>query len=330
MRVCVVGGTGNISLSFVRLLLEQGHEVTCFNRGQTPGLPDGARLLKGDRADTAAFEATMQREKFDAAIDMICFNADQARSDLRAFAGIGHFVMCSTVCTYGVEYDWLPVTEDHPLRPNGAYGRNKAAADAVFLEAYYRDGFPVTIIKPSTTYGPKLGLLRQVAWEFSWLDRVRRGLPLLVAGDGAALHQYLYVDDAAPAFVHVLGRARCRGQVYNVMRDDYHSWADYHRTAMRVIGREVELVGVPVADLAALDAKRFGGCRDWFGHSSYFSNAKLRRDVPEFHPRVALADGMARVLEVMDREGRVPDARRETWEDAIIATQRRVRDTKLI
>jgi hypothetical protein len=35
--------------------------------------------------------------------------------------------------------------------------------------------FPVTIIKPSSTYGPQMGLLRQVAWEFSWIDRVRKG-----------------------------------------------------------------------------------------------------------------------------------------------------------
>jgi hypothetical protein len=32
----------------------------------------------------------------------------------------------------------------------------------------------VTIIEPSTTYGPMHGMLRQIAWEFSWIDRVRK------------------------------------------------------------------------------------------------------------------------------------------------------------
>ena len=106
MRVCVVGGTGNISTSFVRLLLELGHEVTCFNRGKSPGLPSGAKVIVGDRANEPAYEAAMQAQKFDAAIDMICFNAAQAASSIRAFRGEKHFVHCSTVCTYGVAYDW--------------------------------------------------------------------------------------------------------------------------------------------------------------------------------------------------------------------------------
>ncbi len=39
MKIGIVGGTGNISQPIVRLLLEQGHEVVCFNRGQITKLP---------------------------------------------------------------------------------------------------------------------------------------------------------------------------------------------------------------------------------------------------------------------------------------------------
>src|SRR5260221_4398783 len=124
MKVVVVGGTGNISTSIVRVLLEQGHDVACFNRGQRGMLPKGARLIQGDRANAAEFERAMQQEQFDAAIDMICYNAEQAHSSIRAFRGLRHFVQCSTVCTYGVQYDYLPAKEDHPLRPITDYGRN--------------------------------------------------------------------------------------------------------------------------------------------------------------------------------------------------------------
>ena len=116
MKICVVGGTGNISTSFVKLLLEQGHDVTCFNRGQRGPVPDGARVIFGDRANREDFEQKVQQERFDVAIDMICFSAEDAQSDLRAFRGVSHFVQCSTVQTYGLEMDWLPATEDHPLR----------------------------------------------------------------------------------------------------------------------------------------------------------------------------------------------------------------------
>src|SRR5215468_8883043 len=230
MKICVVGGTGHISTTLVQVLVAQGHAVTCFNRGQRAPIPAGVRLIKGDRQERQLFERKMREERFDVAIDMICFTQEDALSSVRAFPDVQHFVQCSTVCTYGIEYERLPVTEEHPLRPCTPYGQHKAEADAVFLEAYERQGFPVTILKPSTTYGPKQGLLRQIAWEFSWIDRIRKGKPLLVCGQGDALHQHLHVEDAARGFAQVLGQAQCLGQTYNLVGEPPITWAAYHRT----------------------------------------------------------------------------------------------------
>lgn len=318
MRVCIVGGTGNISTSIVHLLLQNGHDVTIFNRGKSDEQPEGVRSIKGDRNDREDFEKRMQAEKFDAAIDMICFNAEDARSSIRAFRGAGQFVMTSTVCTYGVDYDWFPTTEDHPLKPITAYGRDKAAADSVFLEAYFREGFPVTIIKPSTTYGPKQGMVRQVAWDFSWIDRIRKGKPILVCGDGNALHQHLHVDDAAKAFVGVLGKNNSIGQIYNLVKRGFITWADYHRTAMKVLGRDVELIGVPFSILRQMDIPGFDICEEIFAHHVYYSAEKLFRDVPEFQPTITLEEGMSSVFQMMEVQGRIPDSSEMDWEDRII------------
>jgi nucleoside-diphosphate-sugar epimerase len=313
MRICVGGGTGNISTSLVTLLLKQGHEVTCFNRGRSGEVPEGAGWIQGDRRDRAAFERTMQGQPFDAA------------SRVRAFPHVQHVVQCSTVCTYGIALDWMPVTEDHPLRPTTAYGQHKAQADTVFLEAYDRQGFPVTIVKPSTTYGPKQGLLRQIAWDFSWIDRIRKGKPLLSCGDSNAVHQHLHVDAAAVGFAHIIGRKHCIGQIYHLVDRGCITWAAYHRTAMRVLGRQVGLVGVPLAELMALNVPNVESCRDVFAHHAYDSAEKLFRDVPEFCPVVSLEEGMQQVIEAMDRAGRIPNSDLEDWEDRILAAQRQVR-----
>ncbi len=324
MKVGILGGTGNISTSIVKTLLRLGHDVTCVNRGQGGPVPEGARWLQIDRHDQDDFEESMQRERFDAAIDMICFTAGEAASSVRAFRDVGLFVQCSTVCTFGIDYDWLPASEDHPLRPITDYGRNKAAADAVYLEAHYRDGFPIVIIKPSTTYGPQQGLVRQIAWDYSWLDRIRKGKPILVCGDGNALHQFLYVDDAALAFAGLLDKPQCIGQTYNLVRREFMTWADYHRVAMEVLGRSVELVGVPFANLQAYHIPEFDICEEIFAHHVIYDPQKLFRDVPEFQPSVSLAEGMAQVIEAMDREGQIPDSDEIEWEDAIIAAQKTV------
>lgn len=329
MRVVIIGGTGNISLSITRLLLQQGHEVTCYNRGKRGTLPEGAQELIGDRHDRAAYEATMQQMQFDAAIDMICFNREEAESNLRAFKRVKHFIQTSTVCTYGVDYDWLPVTEDHPLRPITKYGREKVEADNVYLAAYYRDGFPVTIIKPSTTMGPQQGLFRQIGIEYSWIDRVRKGKPILICGDGKALHSFLHVDDAAPAYAGVLGREKCIGQVYNMVKRGFNTWVDYHQAAMKVIGRKVELVGISLADIQAVGVPNSAICEEIFAHNCYYSAEKLFRDVPEFQPTRSLDDIVHDLITAMDARGDIPNSDDIYWEDDLIAALRGVRAVKI-
>ena len=94
MRVAIVGGTGHISGSIVKFLLEMGHEISCFHRSHTDDLLDSVEQILGDRNDRDTFEAAAQTGNFDAAIDMISFNADDAASSLRAFAGVKHFIHC--------------------------------------------------------------------------------------------------------------------------------------------------------------------------------------------------------------------------------------------
>lgn len=326
MKICIVGGTGNISQAVVKLLLEHGHEVILFNRGQSAKAPEGVRVINGSRHNREDFEQKMQAEKFDAAIDMICFNAEDAASSVRAFRGVGWFVQTSTVCTYGIQYDYLPVDETHPLRPNTEYGRNKAAADHVYLEAYHRENFPVVIIKPSTTYGPVQGMLRQICWDFSWIDRVKKGKPVLVCGDGFAIHQHLHVDDIARAFVGVIGKERTLGQTYNAVDRGFITWLDYHKLANKVLGKEVELVGAPFEDLKRFNVPNMGILADEFAYNDYYSPEKLFRDVPEFNPRISLEQGMTQVFDVMGREGRIPNSDELTWEDEIVAKYRKLFD----
>ncbi len=320
MKVCIVGGTGNISSAIVSQLLSAGHDVTVFNRGESRQAPEGVRHIKGDRHDRPAFEAAIQKGGFDVGMDMICFTPEDAASSVRAFRGVKQFINTSTTTTYGIRYDYLPADETHPLRPISDYARNKVAADAVYLEAYYREGFPVTILKPSTTYGPMHGMLRQIAWEFSWIDRVRKDKPVIICGDGNALHQHLHVDDAARAYVGVLGKDRCIGQTYNVVDRGFITWADYHQLANDVLGHDVELVHIPLNYLRRMDIPNFGLCEDIFAHHIYYSSEKLFRDVPEFQPRVSIREGMQQVFAAMDREGRIPNSDEVDWEDKIIAS----------
>ena len=320
-RVVIVGGTGNISTSIVRLLVKKGYQVTCFNRGknQQEALPSAVRMMTGDRKDRDAFEKAMQAERFDYAIDMICFDKDDAESDVRAFAGVEQFIMCSTVCTYGVSYDYLPVDERHPLRPVTPYGIHKAEADQVFLRAYREQGFPVTIIKPSTTYGNQVGLHSCVGISNLWIDRARKGKPLLLSGNGVTPHQFLHVDDAAKGFVGALGRPHCIGEIYNLVQEGFTDWKTYYQTGLHVLDCEAELVCAPLDLLESLGYGDKGPGCEIFAYPTIYDCRKIFRDIPEFRPTVELEDGMRAVIAYNDAHGLIPNCDDYPMDDRLIA-----------
>jgi len=326
MQVLIIGGTGTISRAIVQALLRKGHDVTLFNRGQrVEPPPPEVRLLRGDRRDQAAFAATLGAHRFDAAIDMISFSAEDAAATLRALGGrVGHLVHCSTVMTYGPPFTGLFQDEAAPLngRHDGGYGAGKVAADELLLRAHAEDGVPVTIVKPSFTYGPGGNLWRQVDWGADWIDRLRKGKPILSAGDGLNAFQFLPAADAGAAFAGILGRPASVGQVYNLVNPEPLTWDEWHRAAAAALGVTAEIVHAPQDLLIAIDPDRYGGLRRNFGHAQVFSGAKLAQLLPEWRPRVPRQEAITATIAWMDQHRRVANSDEDTLEDRIIAAMR--------
>ncbi len=326
MRVCIVGGTGNISTGIVKALLGFGYEVTAFTRRQKESrLPDGVRYLVGDRRDRRAFEEAMQAECFDAAIDMISFNVEDAASALRAFRDVKHLIHCSTVCTFGGPLPSVPANEVTPLRPINEYGRGKAAADALLLAASVRGEIPVTVFKPASTWGHGMAVIRQLAFDLTWIDRLRKHKPIIVSGDGENLWSLCHSDDAGVAFAAAVDREVCKGQDYIVTRPDYITWQDYHERINRVLDSRSEIVHIPAATLLASSmGPRCGLLISQTQWNQCYDVSKLQRDIPEFQPRIDLEDGIAANVAWMDGHGMVENSDADETEDCLIAAQRAV------
>ena len=320
MKICIVGGTGNISSSIVDLLIKNKHEVVCFNRGLRGSLPKNVRLIKGDRSDFKNFEKKIQKENFDVALDMLCFNHLEAKSSIEAFKGVKHYIMCSTVVTYGNKNISTEVNENFPTQPYDSYGHYKAEAELIFKEEFEKKSFPVTIVKPSTVYGPNSGLLRQVgSTDFSWIDRIKKGKPLIIADDGSIRHQFLHADDAALAFEGILGKKHCIGQNYILASQEATNWKDYHNMAMEIIGKQVELVKIPFTNLSKLNIPNLDLLNNIFSKDISYSTKKIVKDVPEFKPKYLIKEGMKQVIDSMYRKNQVPDdSEKNYWEDQII------------
>lgn len=190
MKVLVLGGTGVISRAIVTLLLQKKYSVTIFNRGnQTLSYEGDVQQITGDRQNREDFESRMRKESFDAVIDMISFNEADARSTVAAFRdNTGQIIFCSSVAAYKRPYNSVPTVESAESLYNDpafVYAWDKAEMERYLNEEVRSHQLPITIIRPSLTYGPgaaNVGVLRQ---NYGIIDRIRNGKSLVMFGDGS-------------------------------------------------------------------------------------------------------------------------------------------------
>lgn len=299
MRVLIIGGTGLISTGIVKHLLARKAEVTILNRAQRENRLDGpVKQIVANRDDAPAFEQALADLKFDVVIDMICFRPEQAQSDIRAVGyRCGHFIFCSTVCSYGVKTPpGVLVDETHPQEPISDYGRNKLACEQTFMKAHEQRIMPVTIIRPSHTYGPGLPLIDNIeADPVSW-DRIERGLPILCAGDGLGLWNSTHRDDCGKAFAFGAMNSKTFGQSYNATRDKVLTWRDYIRQVASTIGKPAHVLYMPADWIIRHDPNRFKLLKEITSFHGAYSSAKAKRDIPEFRCEIELPAGAAQTL----------------------------------
>ncbi|MEI9951814.1 MAG: NAD-dependent epimerase/dehydratase family protein [Pseudomonadota bacterium] len=306
LNALIIGGTGLISTGIVKQLLARAAQVSLYNRGQRARtLPEGVRQIAGDRDDPEAFVAAFAQERFDVVYDMICFSPAQAEASVRAFAGrCEQFVFCSTVCTYSVKTPpAVLIDESWPLEPPTEYGRNKLLCEQRFQRAAESGAFQLTIARPSHTYGPGDALIDQQEFDSGTWDRVARGLPVLVAGDGLGLWQSTHRDDCGKFFAHAALARNTFGQSYNVTRDEVLTWRDYYREVARALDARAKLIFVPASWLVAQDPKRFRFLAETTQFHGAYSSAKAKAHVPEFRATIGLETGARETFADMRRRG---------------------------
>jgi nucleoside-diphosphate-sugar epimerase len=156
MRVLFLGGTGNISTACVEHALARGQQVGILTRGHRPS-PFGpwVEALQGDRDDPAALERAAEG-RWDAVVDFLAYTPAQVDLAVSAFAGkTAQYVFIGTVATYDKPNAHLPFTEDAPLaNPFWEYARLKIACEERVRQAHRERSLPITIVRPSYTYGP--------------------------------------------------------------------------------------------------------------------------------------------------------------------------------
>ncbi|HUE97690.1 MAG TPA: NAD-dependent epimerase/dehydratase family protein [Anaerolineales bacterium] len=332
MKILFIGGTGVISSACSDLALARGHELFLLNRSVSTKhpAPAGATVLRADvYAEEARVADLLVGHRFDAVVDYIAFSTHDIERDLRLFRGkTDQFVFISSASAYQKPVKNYLITEETPLEnPYWEYSRNKISSEDRLLQAFREEGFPVTIIRPSHTYGPTQIPFSISSWRHPWTvgDRMKRGQKVIVPGDGTSLWVLTWNTDFAKGLVGLLGNEKAIGEVFQITSDEALSWDQIHLEAYQALGLEPNIIHIPSDLIAMYDADSLGSLVGDKSNSVVFDNSKIKRFVPDYSCEVNWADGVRRSLAWFEAHPEFQTVDHETnslWDRIIAAYER--------
>jgi nucleoside-diphosphate-sugar epimerase len=330
MRVLFIGGTGIISTACSTLAVERGIDLTLLTRGQrATGIPAGVKTLHVDMDDADNAARALNRESFDVVVDWIAFTPAHIERDLHLFRGrTRQYIFISSASAYQKPATHYLITESTPLaNPHWEYSRNKIACEERLMKAYREDGFPVTIVRPSLTYGDTQITLAVNSWTKSYtvVDRMRRGKKVIVPGDGASLWVITHNTDFAKGLVGLLGHKQAIGHAFHITSDEVMCWDQFYRIVGEAAGVEPQLIHIPSDFIGACLPDASGGLIGDKAVSVVFDNSKIKRFVPDYCATTPFWRGVRRTLAWFDADPlrrQVDDAANAAWDKLIDGYER--------
>ena len=244
-------------------LLERGEDVVVLSRSDlvgsrfdTEGLRERCILVEGDLTSLGAalaehrpravYHLAAQTQVGDAYRDPLGTWETNIRGTyllmeaVRAYDPGTHVVVASSDKAYGA-HDELPYREDFALEPAYPYDVSKAATDMIARSYAVTYDMPVAVTRLANVYGPG-----DVNWARLVPDTARalvRGEPPVVRSDGSPERDYIYVEDAADAYLAVARSLDSRenwGRAWNAGSGEPHAVLDVVGRLIEISGRDVE------------------------------------------------------------------------------------------
>lgn len=309
MKILFIGGTGNISSTLSRQLVEQGHELHLVNRGKSSKypLPKAVKVIAHD-VHSGAPPAALKGAAYDVVVDWIAFTPADVERDIAWFSGgpqgatTGQYIFISSASAYQKPPSHPVITESTPLaNPYWQYSRDKIACEETLMRAYRATGFPMTIVRPSHTYDTIVPVAVSKS-DFTIIDRIRRGLPVIIHGEGTSLWTLTHADDFARAFIGLCGNPRAIGHAFHITSDEWLTWDQILRLVGRAAGAEPNLVHVPSAFIAKVDPETGPGLLGDKSWCALFDNSKIKSFVPGWQAQIPFAEGIRRTVAWFDAD----------------------------
>ena len=306
----ITGGLGFIGSNLARQLVELGAEVLLVdslipnyggNLFNVDGIADRLRVNIADvrqqstmnylvRSQVVIFNLAGQVSHIDSMRDPYSDLEINCRGQLTVLEACRNHnprvkvVFAGTRQVYG-RPDSLPVDESHLVRPTDVNGINKAAGEYYHLVYNNVFGVRACSLRLTNVYGPRQLIKHNRQGFIGWFIRLAiEGGRIQIYGDGSQLRDFVYVDDAADAFLRAGADDECNGGVFNIGGDIPYSHREVTALLIEEAGSAcVEYVEWP-ADKKAIDIGSF-----------YADSSKFKRTTG-WTPTVSLRDGLRRTV----------------------------------
>jgi nucleoside-diphosphate-sugar epimerase len=284
--------------------MAKGLELHLLNRGQRQANPPGSHSLVADIKKPDEMRAALRDMHFDVVVDWIAYTPEDIERDLALFHGrVKQFIFISSASVYQKPPTHYLIRESTPLyNPFWDYSRNKIACEERLLQAYREEGFPITIVRPSLTYDPQFPIAIGGWGCYTLANRLLKGLPIIVHGDGSSLWVVTHAEDFAKGFVGLIGNCQAIGHAFHITSDEVLTWNELYQTIAEALGVEANLIHIP-SDFIARVAPRFSGGllgdKTW---SVVFDNSKIKTFVPGFQAVIPFREGVRRTLAWFDAD----------------------------
>ena len=334
MKILLIGGTGNISASITRQLIQRGDDVYLVNRGNHTGqVPEMAKIIRADVNDEADVAAKLEGMQFDVVCDFIGYDVPHVQRDYRLFSGrTGQYMYISSASAYKKPVKDYQITEGTALaNPYWEYSRKKIACEEFLMNKYREEGFPVTIVRPSHTYSERKVPVGVHGDHGSWqvLKRMLEGKPVIIHGDGTSLWTVTASRDFAKGFIGLMGNPHAIGEAFQITSDETLTWNQIHELIASSLGVKLNAYHVSSEFLAAAGKYDLtGGLLGDKACSVVFDNTKLKKAVPGFTATVRAEEGIREAVQyaLTHPECQIEDPEFDAWCDRVITALEKAKE----
>ena len=309
-KVLITGGLGFIGSNLARQLVDLGADVMLVdslipdyggNLFNIDGIADRVHVNIADirqqstmnflvRDRAVVFNLAGQVSHIDSMRDPYTDLEINCRSQLTILEACRYYnpgvkvVFAGTRQVYG-RPDSLPVSEAHLVRPTDVNGINKAAGEYYHLVYNNVFGVRACSLRLTNVYGPRQLIKHNRQGFIAWFIRQAiENQTISIFGDGSQLRDFVYVDDAADAFLRAGANDACNGEVFNVGGDQPFD----HRTLTTML--------VDVAGTGRIQYVDWPAEKKAIDIGSFYADSSKFKTMTGWSPTVTMRDGLARTV----------------------------------